>query len=198
MGRSTCRSSIPKTDGRLAGYGQFSMQSRGRPAGNHQTTASRPKRHARRVDLWIVVDFIRVLDYLWKACAVKKLGGGPGTTRGSNLPGCPIVLLGLLYSVFRLLLDALIDRRRSDASLRLELLVLRHQVRVLERQVKQPRWRSADRLTLAGLSRRLPRPTWVWFLVGPKTHARPRLGRPVSPPSAASSSCAWLARSFLT
>ena len=170
------------------------MQSRGRPAGNHQTTASRPKRHARRVDLWIVVDFIRVLDYLWKACAVKKLGGGPGTTRGSNLPGCPIVLLGLLYSVFRLLLDALIDRRRSDASLRLELLVLRHQLRVLERQVKRPRWRSADRLTLAGLSRRLPRPTWFCFLVSPQTllrwhrdlvprrwalfARRPRLGRP--------------------
>ena len=33
-----------------------------------------------------------------------------------NLPGCPIVLLALLYAVFRLLTDALIDRRRSDAS----------------------------------------------------------------------------------
>src|SRR5215467_14482923 len=70
-------------------------------------------------------------------CAVKKLGGGPGAMRGSNLPGCPIVLLTLVYSVFRLVLDALIDRRRSDASLRLELLVLRHQLRVLERQVKR-------------------------------------------------------------
>jgi len=59
-------------------------------------------------------------------CAVKKLGGGPGAMRGSNLPGCPIVLLTLVYSVFRLVPDALIDRRRSDASLRLELLVLRH------------------------------------------------------------------------
>jgi hypothetical protein len=100
-------------------------------------------------------------------CAVKKLRTRyrrPGATRGSNLPGCPIVLLALLYSVFRLLLDALIIGRRSDASLRLELLVLRHQLRVLERQVKRPRWRSADRLTLAGLSRGLPRPTWFCLL----------------------------------
>ena len=105
-----------------------------------------------------------------------------------------IVVLALLYSVFRLLLDALVDRRRSDASLRLELLVLRHQVRVLERQVKRPGWRSADRLTLAGLSRRLPRPSWFCFLVSPHTllhwhrdlvrhrwalfARRPRLGRP--------------------
>ncbi len=42
-----------------------------------------------------------------EACAVKKLGrgtGAPGATRGSNLPGCPIVLLALVYSVFRLLI----------------------------------------------------------------------------------------------
>ena len=44
------------------------------------------------------------------------------------------MLLALLYSVFRLLLDALVDREHSDACLRLELLVLRHQLRVLERQ----------------------------------------------------------------
>ena len=83
---------------------------------------------------------------------------------------------------------------RSEASLRLELLVLRRQLRVLERQGKRPRWRSADRLTLAGFSRRLPRPTWFCFLVSPQTllrwHCelvrrrwalfarRPRLGRP--------------------
>ncbi len=102
--------------------------------------------------------------------------------------------LALLYSVFRLLVDARVDRHRSDASLRLELLVLRHQPRVLEREVKLPRWRPADRLTLAGLSRRLPRPTWLSFLASPQTLLRwhrdlvrrrwalfahrPRLGRP--------------------
>jgi hypothetical protein len=79
------------------------------------------------------------------------------------------VLLAFLYSAFRLLLDDLIDRRHPEAELRLELLVLRHQLSVLRRQVKRPRWRPADRLLLAGLSRRLPRPTWLCFLVSPPT-----------------------------
>ena len=104
------------------------------------------------------------------------------------------MLLALLYSGFRLVLDALIDRCRPEAQLRLELLVLRHQLRVLECQVKRPRWRPADRLLLACLSQRLPRPTWLCFLVRPPTllgwhrdlvrrewalfGRRPRLGRP--------------------
>jgi hypothetical protein len=72
---------------------------------------------------------------------------------------------------------------------------------VLERQVRRPRWRSVDRLTLAGLSRGLPRPTWFCFLVSPQTRSRwhrdlvrrrwalfarrPGSDAPVSPPSAA-------------
>jgi putative transposase len=104
------------------------------------------------------------------------------------------VLFALLYSVLRLLLHALIDRRRPEAELRLELLVLRHQLGVLQRQVKRPHWRPADRLLLAGLSQRLPRPTWPCFLVRPATllgwhrdlvrrkwalvARRPRCGRP--------------------
>jgi hypothetical protein len=43
------------------------------------------------------------------------------------------VVIAILYSVFRLLLDAFVDSHRSDASLRLLLLVLRHQLRALER-----------------------------------------------------------------
>jgi hypothetical protein len=63
--------------------------------------------------------------------------GGPGATRASDLQGCPIVvLLALLYSVP----SAPRCPCRSPASLRLELLVLWHQLRVLERQVKRPRW----------------------------------------------------------
>ena len=94
--------------------------------------------------------------------------------RGERVPPTRMAdrALAILYSAFRLLLDALVDRQRPDADLRLELLVLRHQLRVLERQVKRPRWRSADRLTLAGLSRRLPRPIWLSFLVSPQTLLR--------------------------
>ena len=43
-----------------------------------------------------------------------------------NLPRWPIVLRALLYSVFGLLLQALVDRHRDDAEIRLELLVFRH------------------------------------------------------------------------
>ena len=82
------------------------------------------------------------------------------------------MLLALLFSVFRLLLEVFIDRRRDDAELRLELLVLRHQLGVLQRQVKRPRWRKADRLLLTGLSQRLPRPTWSCCLVSPQTLLR--------------------------
>src|SRR5262249_2465204 len=51
----------------------------------------------------------------------------------------------------------------------LEILVLRHELSVLRRQVRQPRFEPRDRLLLAALSRVLPRRTWHAFLVGPET-----------------------------
>lgn len=68
----------------------------------------------------------------------RGTGGNRAQGRRSNHPGWPTVLLALLLSVFRLLLDATVARYRSDASRRVELLVVRHQPRVLERQVKRP------------------------------------------------------------
>jgi hypothetical protein len=62
------------------------------------------------------------------------------------------MLLAVLYSLFRLLLDLLL--RRSEASLQSEILILRHQLRVLQRQTRRPRWQPGDRLLLAALSRR--------------------------------------------
>ena len=51
-----------------------------------------------------------------------------------------IVLYSLLYALARLVIDVLIYRDRSDARLRAEVMVLRHQLRVLERQAGRPRW----------------------------------------------------------
>ncbi len=52
-------------------------------------------------------------------------------------------------------------------------MVLRHQVRVLERQVHgRVRYRPADRAILAALSRLLPRARWRCFLVAPDTLLR--------------------------
>src|SRR5918992_1847907 len=54
----------------------------------------------------------------------------------------------------------------------IELLALRHEVRVLRRQVKRTRWRPADRLLLAALSRCVPRAEWWRFPVRPETLLR--------------------------
>jgi putative transposase len=56
-------------------------------------------------------------------------------------------------------------RARDDAAKELEILVLRHQVAVLRRQVKRVEYRPADRALLALLSRALPRSAWRSFLV---------------------------------
>src|SRR5262249_50454915 len=51
----------------------------------------------------------------------------------------------------------------------LEIVVLRHQLRVLRRQVGRPRFRWSDRPFLAAPSRHLARETWCAFLVTPET-----------------------------
>jgi putative transposase len=62
---------------------------------------------------------------------------------------------------------------RGDAAKDLELLVLRHQLSVLRRQVPpRPRFEPADRALLAAISRALPRSRWSCFLVKPETLLR--------------------------
>ena len=82
------------------------------------------------------------------------------------------MLYSPLYAFARLSIDALIYRDRSDARLRAEVLALRHQLRVLERQAKRPRWQPANRLLLAAISRVLPRPSWQSLLPSPETLLR--------------------------
>ena len=61
---------------------------------------------------------------------------------------------------------------RSDAAKDLEILVLRHQLTVLRRQVPRPKLQPADRALLAAVSRLLPRPRWSCFFVTPDTLLR--------------------------
>jgi hypothetical protein len=66
------------------------------------------------------------------------------------------VVVATLYSILRVLLDAVATSRRDQAKLQAEVLALRRQVQVLERQIKRVKWTPADRMVLAALRDRLP------------------------------------------
>ena len=67
------------------------------------------------------------------------------------------MLLSFAYLAFTTLLRLLVRRCRSDLVNEIELIVLRHEVQVLRRQVAQPRLQPADRALLSALARALPR-----------------------------------------
>jgi len=101
------------------------------------------------------------------------------------------MLFSLLYFLVRRLLGA--GSRLQDER-DIELLVLRHQVKVLQRQVKRPRLHRLDRVLLAAASRAMTRSIWSSFVVRPETLLRwhrelvrkkwtyKRRGRPGRPP----------------
>ena len=72
------------------------------------------------------------------------------------------------YSWLRLLLD-LVDVRLRVHDPEAELLLLRHQLRVVRRQVKRPQLNSADRTIMAALSRLVNRAALGEMLVQPET-----------------------------
>src|SRR3954447_18732120 len=80
--------------------------------------------------------------------------------------------VSLIYLLLRQVLQMLAQLGRDDGAKDVELLVLRHEVAVLRRQVRRPRLEPADRVVLAALSRLLPRGRWQIFLVPPATLLR--------------------------
>ena len=82
------------------------------------------------------------------------------------------MLLSLVYFVLRRLLHPLAPSDRSDLEREAELLVLRHQLKVLSRGVRRPLFRRRDRMLLAAASRILPRERWKAFVVTPRTLLR--------------------------
>jgi len=80
------------------------------------------------------------------------------------------MLFSFLYAIFR----GLIGTRRASSvrDLEIEVIVLRHQVKVLARKAGRPKLRRLDRLFLAACSRALPRDRWGAFMVAPSTLLR--------------------------
>ncbi len=76
------------------------------------------------------------------------------------------------YRVVRLVIDLLVLRGRSDRSKDVEILVLRHQLAVLHRQMPRPRFEPTDRALLTALSRVVRRGWWSIFVVKPDTLLR--------------------------
>ena len=78
------------------------------------------------------------------------------------------MLFALVYSWLRLLLD-LVDVRLRVHDPEAELLLLRHQLRVVRRQVKRPHLNTADRTIMAALSQLVNRAALGGMLVQPET-----------------------------
>src|SRR6266496_2275078 len=77
-----------------------------------------------------------------------------------------------LYLAFRALLGALVRSRGGLHVKDIELLVLRHELELLRRQVARPQLRPADRALLAAAACHLPRPARNARLVPPRTLLR--------------------------
>jgi hypothetical protein len=77
-----------------------------------------------------------------------------------------------VYWLFRRLLGLVVLRCRLDEANAVEILVLRHELTVLRRQVSRPSCRPADRVFLAALARMLPLERWGSVFVRPETIRR--------------------------
>src|ERR1700694_3772769 len=79
------------------------------------------------------------------------------------------MLWSFAYLVLQRILGLLVLRGRSERSKDLELIVLRHEMQILRRQVRRLELRPADRAFLAAARRVLSRRRWACFLVTPAT-----------------------------
>src|SRR3990170_3102304 len=79
-----------------------------------------------------------------------------------------LFLLSLIARALARLVTSSADEGPKD----IEILVLRHQLKVLRRQIGRPRLRPVDRARLAVAARALPRDRWASLMVAPQTLLR--------------------------
>ena len=80
--------------------------------------------------------------------------------------------LSFLYRLVGRVVEILSVHRMDTVAKDAEILVLRHQVSILRRQVARPRFSWSDRATIAALARLVPKERWAAFLVTPETILR--------------------------
>jgi hypothetical protein len=80
--------------------------------------------------------------------------------------------VSLVYVLACRLFELVVLLGRGERSKEFEILVLRHELSILRRQVRRPQFSQGDRLLLAALSRVLPRRSWQAFVVRPETLLR--------------------------
>src|SRR5829696_8852273 len=80
----------------------------------------------------------------------------------------PAMFYALFYAIIRRGLRMNVISSDTEA----EVLVLRHELAVLRRQIKRPKLRRRDKLFLSAMSRMLPRERWAAFIVTPATLVR--------------------------
>ena len=73
------------------------------------------------------------------------------------------MLLSVVYVALQRILQLISLLVRSSDSEELEIVVLRHEIAVLRRQIARPRFRPPDRWFLAAASRLVPRARWSLF-----------------------------------
>ena len=83
-----------------------------------------------------------------------------------------VIILSLCYWMLRRLFEFAVLALRSEEAKEVEILVLRHQLHVLRRQVKRPELKPHDRVLLAAGVRALPRRRWAALFVRPETVLR--------------------------
>jgi putative transposase len=80
--------------------------------------------------------------------------------------------VSVVYVLACRLFELVVLLGRGERSKELEILVLRHELSILRRQVKRPQFSQGDRLLLEALSRVLPRRSSRTFVVRPETLLR--------------------------